>query len=142
MHRQRSIRMGRVVTFAQLPMNKSEGVGRAPITGGDTREMAAEFIRIEPGRGWAETVPSGSDCYLFVLDGNGAIDVAGKRHRLSAQSFATLQEGTPFRLDGASALDIVKVIAPPRPGSRGLAGFDQTIAIAERAATPVVEIPA
>src|SRR5262245_51535164 len=118
--------MGRVVTFAQLPAGESgEGVRTAPITGGDTREMAAEFVRIEPGKRLAARVPHGSDCYLFVLDGSGAIAAGQHRHPLAAHTFATVQEGVEFAIesDARSPAQIVKVLAPPRCDGNKLAGF-------------------
>ena len=65
--------MGRVVTFAHLPMNEIiAGIDSASITNGETQEMAAEYIRVAPGRRWTATAPRGSDCYLFMLDGTSA----------------------------------------------------------------------
>jgi hypothetical protein len=41
--------MGRVVTFSQLPAHAiADGASRAAITQGETREMAADLIRIDP----------------------------------------------------------------------------------------------
>ena len=75
--------MGRVVTFAQLTPQKSDGVGTAAITRGDVREMSASYVHIEAGKSWSDRVPDGSDCYLFVLGGNGAIASGDRRHALS-----------------------------------------------------------
>ena len=54
--------MGRVVTFEELQTQGQTGVGTAPITGNDVREMAAELVRIAPGKQWSTKVPRGSDC--------------------------------------------------------------------------------
>jgi mannose-6-phosphate isomerase-like protein (cupin superfamily) len=135
--------MGRVVTFAQLPAESAgDGIDKAPITRGDTTEMAAEFIRVAPGGKWAESAPRGSDCYLFALNGAAAISAGGGRHQLAAQTFATLEEGVEFTIanDGPAPAEIVKVLAPPRPS--GLAGFRGNIRVAERERTPVVDLPA
>ena len=134
--------MGRVVTFAQLPAESiGEGIDKAPITRGETREMAAEFIPVEPGKQWTAAAPHGSDCYLFMLKGAAAISANGQRHSLAAQTFATLEEGVEFTVanDGTSPAEIVKVLAPPRP--KGLAGFRGKIQVAERERTPVVDLP-
>lgn len=136
--------MGQVVTFAELTTNKAgNGVGAAPITGGETREMAAEYIRIEPGKSWQASAPRGSDCYLFAIRGAGQISAGTSRHRLPTQTFATLEEGVDFAVenDGQEALEIVKVVAPPPANDRKLAGFKGGIEVAERAKTAVVPVP-
>lgn len=136
--------MGRVVTFAQLPPEASAGVSTAAITRGDVTEMEAAFVRIAAGKRWSKTVPDGSDCYLFVLAGGGAIAVGSARHPLSPQAFATVAERQAFTIDndGSAALDLVRVLAPPVPnGERRLAGFDQTLRVAERGKTPIVDLP-
>src|SRR6185295_12258073 len=86
--------MGRVVDFEALPYRETApGVRRAPITGGDMKEMSAEVVRLAPGATLAESVPRGSDVYLFTL--TGAIDVsgAGSKRRVEQDSFVTVQEG-------------------------------------------------
>jgi mannose-6-phosphate isomerase-like protein (cupin superfamily) len=135
--------MGRVVTFAQLMPETSDGVSTAAITGGDVTEMEAAFVRVAPGKRWTGSVPEGSDCYLFVLAGSGSIMAGGARHRLSAQTFATVEERQAFTIDndGAAALDIVRVLAPPGSSGGRLAGFDQKLRVAERGKTPIVEVP-
>src|SRR5580700_6716337 len=101
--------MGRVVTFAQLPPETAAGVSTAAITRGDVTEMEAAFVRIAAGKRWSKTVPDGSDCYLFVLAGSGAIAVGGDRHPLSLQAFATVAERQVFAIDndGTVPLDLV-----------------------------------
>jgi quercetin dioxygenase-like cupin family protein len=133
--------MGRVVTFAQLLTNKSTGgIDIASITKGETREMAAEYIRIAPGQRWTVTAPRGSDCYLFMLDGVCAISTTDRRHHFPAQAFAVLQEGIEFTVESeGTPASIVKVIAPPQPND--LAGFAGKIAVAQRAQAPVLDLP-
>ena len=136
--------MGRVVTFAQLPATKiADGIDAAAITTGETQEMAAELIRIEPGKRWSACAPQGSDCYLFMLAGTGTISAGGVRRRFPAQTFATLQEGVEFAVENESrfAAEIVKVLAPPQPIGRPLAGFGGNIEVSERETTPVVALP-
>ena len=134
--------MGRVVTFAQLTPQKSDGVGTAPITRDDVREMSAGYVRVDAGKRWSDHVPDGSDCYLFVLNGSGAIASEDTRHVLSAQSFATIAEGRAFAVEnnGADPLEMVRVLAPPN-GGRGLPGFHGKLRVAERRTTPIVDIP-
>src|SRR5262245_51213604 len=115
--------MGRIVTFAQLTPQKSDGVGTAAITRDDVREMSASHVRVEPGKSWRDQVPEGSDCYLFVLGGSGMITSDDARHAVSRESFATIQEGCNFAVEnnGTAALEMVRVLAPPN-GGRGLPG--------------------
>ena len=111
--------MGRVVTFEQLSATSlGEGVSQAAITEGDTKEMAAALIRIAPGKRWTASVPHGSDCYLFLLGGAAILSAAGSSHRLSAQSFATIEEGVELSIenDSGATAEIVKVLAPTKPG--------------------------
>jgi mannose-6-phosphate isomerase-like protein (cupin superfamily) len=134
--------MGQVVTFSELSgAAKGEGVSAAPITRGETTEMAAEYVRVEPGKRWSDTAPSGSDCYLFALSGEAALSAGSERHRLAAQTFATVEETVGFTVenDGRSPLDLVKVIAPPKPNSLG--GFKEKLRVAERGKTPVLDVP-
>ncbi len=138
--------MGRVVTFADLAAQQSsDGVSTAAITRGDVREMAAEFIRVAPGRSFGASVPEGSDGYLFVLAGSGGIATGGAKHVLSPQTFATIQEGQSYSIEngGTAPLDIVSVLAPPAAdGSGKFPGFHDGIRVAERATTPIHDVPA
>jgi mannose-6-phosphate isomerase-like protein (cupin superfamily) len=135
--------MGRVVTFAQLSPQKSDGVGTAAITRGDVREMSASYVRVEAGKSWRDRVPDGSDCYLFVLNGSGAITSDDARHAISRESFATIEEGRSFAVEnnGTAALEMVRVLAPPNSG-RGLPGFHEKLRVAARSTTPIHDIPA
>src|SRR6185503_1373522 len=108
------------------------GVRRAPITGGDMKEMSAEVVRLAPGATLAESVPPGSDVYLFTL--TGAIDVsgAGSKRRVEQDSFVTVQEGTALAVtnpDGAAAT-LVRVLAPPAGRGGTLGGFAGGVAVA------------
>lgn len=59
------------------------------------------------------------------------------------QTFATVQEGVAFtvRNDGAAPAGLLKVIAPPEPAGRALAGFKGRLRVAERARSAVVPVP-
>jgi mannose-6-phosphate isomerase-like protein (cupin superfamily) len=135
--------MGRVVTFAELTPQKSDGVGTAAITRDDMREMSASYVRVEPGKSWRDRVPDGSDCYLFLVGGSGAITSDDSRHSVARESFATIQEGRSFAVEntGAAPLEMVRVLAPPN-GGRGLPGLDEKLRVAQRRTTPIHDIPA
>jgi mannose-6-phosphate isomerase-like protein (cupin superfamily) len=136
--------MGQVVTFADLELAPAgDGVGAAAITRGETKEMAAEFIRIAPGKSWQATAPKGSDCYLFSVAGAGAISGGGRSQKLPTQTFATIEEGMAFAVDNTDAkpLDIVKVIAPLQANGSRHPGFKGGVQVAERAKTEIVPVP-
>ena len=87
--------MGRVITFAGLPFREAEsGVKRAPITGGDMKEMSAEVIRIAPRATLTEAVPEGSDRYLFTLTGGAKVSGGGRSVTMTEETFAVIAEGT------------------------------------------------
>jgi mannose-6-phosphate isomerase-like protein (cupin superfamily) len=136
--------MGRVVTFAHLPMNEiTAGIDSASITSGETQEMAAEYIRVAPGRRWTATAPRGSDCYWFMLDGTSAISAADHQYHFPTQAFAVVQEGIEFAVEskGGAPARIINVIAPPQPSGRSTAGFTGKIAVVERAEAPMLDLP-
>ena len=135
--------MGRVVTFAQLTPQKSDGAGTAAITRDDVREMSASYVRVEARKSWSDRVPDGSDCYLFVIGGSGTIASDDAPHAMARESFATVEEGRSFTVEnnGAEPLEIVRVLAPPS-GGRGLPGFREKLRVAERRSSPIHDIPA
>lgn len=135
--------MGSVVTFSQLPGSAAgSGIRIAPITRGDTKEMAAELVRVAPGTRWEAQAPAGADCYLFALNGKAALASGGKTGQLKSQTFATVQEGQAYSVqnEGDDPIEIVKVIAPPKPNK--LTGFAGGIEVAARTETPVIDVPA
>jgi mannose-6-phosphate isomerase-like protein (cupin superfamily) len=136
--------MGRVVTFTQLTPHKSDGVGTAAITRDDVREMSASYVHLEAGKSWSDRVPDGSDCYLFVIGGSGTIVSDDARYALSRESFATVEEKRSFSVEnnGTDPLEIVRVLAPPHGGGRGLPGFNEKLRVAGRRSTPIHDIPA
>jgi len=119
------------------------GIDSASITNGETQEMAAEYIRVAPGRRWTATAPRGSDCYLFMLDGTSAISAADHQYHFPAQAFAVVQEGIEFAVEskGGAPARIINVIAPPQPSGRSTAGFTGKIAVVERAEAPMLDLP-
>src|SRR5207237_8968856 len=111
--------MGKVVTFNGLAYRDvAAGVKRAPITGSDMVEMAAEVIRLKPGASLTESVPAGSDLYLFTLNGEVSISGDGKSHSMMEEAFATIQEGTMVNVENTNGTEatLIGVLAPP-PGS-------------------------
>jgi len=133
--------MGRVVNFAEMPMQQAaDGAARATITP-DAREMAAEIVRIAPGKRFAASVPRGSDGYLFGLTGTTELSAGTQRHRVEPHSFAIVEEGTDVTLDniGTTPAELVWVIAPPQPNGR--AGFRGSIRVAARENAPTVAVP-
>jgi len=83
--------MGRIVTFADLSYREAApGVKRAPITGAEMKEMAAEVIRLGPGVRLTESVPAGADRYLFTLTGGATVGALGASHAMTEESFATI----------------------------------------------------
>jgi mannose-6-phosphate isomerase-like protein (cupin superfamily) len=136
--------MGRAVTFSDLQPSKIiSGVHNAAITQGETQEMAAEYIRIPPGQQWIATALPETDCYLFMVDGACAISVADGRLRFPTQAFAVVQEGIEFGVenDSSAPASIIRVIAPPQPNGRGTLGFTGKLAVMQRAAAPIVNLP-
>ena len=137
--------MGNVVTFADLPYrDTTSGVKRAPITGDDMKEMSAEVIRLGPGAKLTESVPAGSDRYLFTLTGGALVSGRGKEHSMVEEAFATIQEGTEFTVanpNGAEAT-LIGVLAPPPGGGARRAGCSGGITVMARATTAVHDIPA
>lgn len=136
--------MGKVVTFASLTYKDiSGGVKSAPITGSDGKEMQADVIHLAPGAKLADKVPQGSDRYLFTLRGETTVTGNGAVHRMSEESFATLQEGLQFTLSnsGAGEAEVISIIAPPAAKANGHPGFMGGLTVAQRKTQPVVEIP-
>jgi hypothetical protein len=96
--------MGRAAAFSDLQSIKNiSGVHKAPITQGETQEMAAEYVQIPPGQQWIATAPTETDCYLFMIDGTCAISVADTRYRFPVQAFAVVQEGFEFSVENNSS---------------------------------------
>src|SRR5207245_6788043 len=96
--------MGRVITFAGLPYREAAtGVKRAPITGGDMKEMSAEVIRVARGAALTEDVPEGSDRYLFTLTGGATVSGRGRSLALAEETFAVIEEGTTLTVTNPNA---------------------------------------
>ncbi|HSF07158.1 MAG TPA: cupin domain-containing protein [Methylomirabilota bacterium] len=137
--------MGRVVSFADLPYRETgPGVKRAPITGAEMKEMAAEVIRLGPGARLTESVPKGADHYLFTLTGGATVAGGGASRTLVEESFATIQEGTDFMLSNPHRAEamLISVLTPPPGSPAARAGFAGGLATAARATTPVHDVPA
>ena len=136
--------MGRVITFAGLPFREAEsGVKRAPITGGDMKEMSAEVIRIAPRATLTEAVPEGSDRYLFTLTGGAKVSGGGRSVTMTEETFAVIAEGTKLTVANPNAAEttLISVLAPPANSAKR-PGFSGGIVAAARATTPVHDLPA
>src|SRR5438132_13764169 len=89
--------MGKIVTFADLAYRAAgSGVKRAPITENDLKEMSAEVIRLASGASLTESVPSGSDRYLFTLTGSATVNGKGSSQTMPEEALATIPESTEF----------------------------------------------
>src|SRR2546428_12658692 len=89
--------MGKIVTFADLSYREAApGVRRAPITGAEMKEMAAEVIRLGPGARLTESVPAGADRYLFTGTGGATGGTRGASHAVTEESVAPVQGGIGF----------------------------------------------
>ena len=136
--------MGKVVTFADLPYrDAAAGVKRAPVTGAEMMQMTTEVIKLAPGAKLTESVPAGSDRYLFTLTGNATLSGAGKSHAMVEEAYATIQEGTEFTVSNPNGAEttLISVVAPPPGGGSAHTGFSGGIAVAARATTPAHDIP-
>lgn len=136
--------MGHVVTFEKLPYRETAtGVARATVTGGEMKEMSAEVIRLAPRANLSESVPVGSDRYLFTLTGAVTVHGGGRPREMIEESFATIQEATEFTVTNPSGTEatLISVLAPPPGSSVNGAGFSGNLAVAARATTPVHDIP-
>ena len=139
--------MGDVVTFANLPFRETgPGVQRAAVTGSAMKALSAEVIRLGPGARLIESVPRGSDRYLFTLTGGAAASARGQTQAMGEESFATVEEGVELVMSNPNRTEatLVSVLAPPSgspasPASR--AGFSAGLVVAARATTPVHDVP-
>lgn len=137
--------MGKIVTFADLTYRETlPGVKRAPVTGVEMKEMAAEVIRLGPGARLTELVPAGADRYLFTLTGSATVGARGASHAMTEEAFATVQEGTEFTVTNPNGLEamLISVLTPPPGSPAARAGFSAGVTVAARATTAVHDIPA
>src|SRR5215213_12028544 len=108
--------MGKVVTFASLPYQEvGGGIKAADVTGRDGKEMHAQVIHLAAGSRLVDTVPRGSDRYLYTLRGAASLSGNGASLALPEDTFATLQEGLQFTLSnaGTAEAEVISIIAPP-----------------------------
>jgi quercetin dioxygenase-like cupin family protein len=135
--------LGRCVTFGSMSYRPvGAGVAASPITTGDLDKMAARFFRIDPGAKLEDTVPEGSDGYLFMLTGNGRIAVNGTEKPIERESFAAVSEQNTFSLANQSSapIEIVYVLAPPPGSPREHTGLAEPLAVTSRAGAPTAYI--
>jgi mannose-6-phosphate isomerase-like protein (cupin superfamily) len=132
-------------TFADLPYRETApGVKRAPITGAEMKAMLAEVIRLGPGARLTESVPKGSDRYLFTLSGSVTVAGSGASAAMAEESFATIQEGTELTVTNPHSAEatLISVLTPPPGNPADRPGFAGGLATAARATTAVHDIPA
>ena len=137
--------MGKVVTFADLSYRETaSGVKRAPITGGDMKEVSAEVVRLAPAAKLSDSVPPGSDRYLFTLTGSVIVTASGKTRSMEEEAFAAIQEGTAFTVENSTGAEatLISVLAPPPGSNSRRAGFASGITVLARATAPIHDIPA
>src|SRR2546428_4601207 len=133
--RGREALMGKIVTFADLSYREAApGVKRAPITGAEMKEMAAEVIRLGPGARLTESVPAGADRYPFTLTGGATVGARGGSHAMTVESFATIQEGAEFTVSNPSNAEatLASALTPPPGKPAGRAGVSAGLTAAAR----------
>ena len=116
-----------------------EGVSVAPLIAKESTEMQVALIRLGSGR-YASEVPSGSDQYLFVIDGRVRIDAAGQSTTMGPQTFAIVQEGLSFTLSEGRAT-VLSVVVPPAGTPRAVPGFRDGLKVMPVRDLPIVDIP-
>jgi mannose-6-phosphate isomerase-like protein (cupin superfamily) len=89
---------------------------------GNSRAQAAERV-LEPGK--SEAGPGnrhkGADQWLFVVGGEGAAIVKGKRHRLTAGTLVLIEHGEvhEVRNTGSEFLRTLNIYSPPAYDRKG-----------------------
>lgn len=137
--------MAQVVSFKDLEMAPSrQGVRRGSITAGTTDWMDVELIRLAPGAEAAETVPEGSDCYLFTIRGGAVIIAGGAAQAMPVKTAAVIQQQTSYNLSNPSdgETEVLKVLAPPQGANTGLTGFNDGVMVRPQDSLAFVDIPA
>lgn len=132
--------MGKVIDFAAAA-TRAAGTGATVATLIDGREMQASAIRLASHASYEARVPAGSDLYLYVLSGRTRLALDGTSADLTADSWAIIEEGKPFALEGGAA-EVLSVVVPPPGAGRGAAGFRggfKAMAVNE---LPIVDLPA
>jgi mannose-6-phosphate isomerase-like protein (cupin superfamily) len=117
-----------VVDAGQVPprVNPDTGLTVRPTLGTQTGFAALEQALLECAPGRTRTISVGSaEETLFVLDGRGTVDVAGRTHALEPEVGLYLPPGSEFALHnpGPETLRViaVRVPDPEPPGAAGQA---------------------
>lgn len=85
---------------------------------GTTERCQAVQIVLQPGSSTGQTDGSyGGDEWIFVLEGRGAVIVAGRRHPIEAGIALLIEAGEEHELEnrGDVPLRTMHVLAPPDP---------------------------
>ncbi len=135
--------MALVVKFEDLQSEEAaRGLRRATITNGETSWMSADLLSLDAGAALEESVPAGSDAYLFVRRGSATISADGASREMEEQATAVVAEGVRFELRaGQSGCEAVLVVAPPEGAGSGLPGIAGGLTISRRGDLPKVEVP-
>lgn len=134
--------MGTIVNYDAVELREvASGVCTTALVEGAV-EMGVILLRVAPSARYTDTVPAGSDQYLFVIAGDAHIDGAGTTAALAARSFAIIQEGVTFTLRGGTATArVLSVVVPPPGVKRDPLGFRGGLEIKAVDDLPIVDIP-
>jgi len=133
--------MGTIVNYDAVEARAmAEGVRVATLIEKESTEMHVVLLRLDGGRYTAQ-VPSGSDQYLFVIEGSVRITAGGHSATMDGQTFAIVQEGLPFTLaDGRAS--VLSVVVPPAGARRATSGFRDGLKVVAVRDLPIIDIPA
>ncbi|HUK59905.1 MAG TPA: cupin domain-containing protein [Stellaceae bacterium] len=130
--------MGKVVDYRSAEARAAApGVAIVPVVDWfDGTELAASVVKLDASARYAAKVPTGSDQYLFALD--GAPKLGGTA--LARDSWALIAEGTEYALEGAGL--VLSVQAPPPGAGMKRPGFQGGVKLMRVADEPEIDIPA
>lgn len=135
--------MGKLVDYRNA-LGKPIGTraSTVAITGTDSKNMQADYIKLDAHSRLAGEVPTGSDQYFFILSGDCALALKGQSgHPMKFGTFAIVEEAHGYVLTSEVPCEVLSVIAPP-PGQKSSApGFKGGIKIVSMHNEPVDNVP-